>query len=283
MTPDEYCQEKTQQSSSSFYYSFLFLNDCQRQAMTALYAYCREVDDIVDECSDAFVAQNKLTWWRAEVNSIFHGTPNHPVAIALKKSIEHYSLSQKHFIDLIDGMSMDLNQQHYASFDDLSLYCYRVAGVVGLLTIEILGYQHPQTREYAQNLGIALQLINILRDIKEDSLRGRIYIPQDELDNFSVTKDMLSATENTPQTLALFAFQAERAQQYFQRAFNAIHPDDRYKQKTGIIMAEIYSALLKKIQRQQYPVLKKKVSLAKLHKLWIAWRTARREYQQSQQ
>ncbi len=282
MTPDEYCQEKTQQSSSSFYYSFLFLTDQQRQAMTALYAFCREVDDVVDECSDPSVAAQTLNWWREEVNSIFHSKPNHPVSIALQTAKKQFPLSETHLQALINGMEMDLQQHHYPTFTELETYCYHVASVVGLLTIDILGYHHPQTSDYAHNLGIALQLINILRDVKEDAQRGRIYIPQDELTRFGVSKDRLMASENTPETLQLFQFQAERAQQYYQKAFSTLHDDDRYSQKTGIIMAEIYYALLKKIQAQNYPVLAQRVKVSKLKKLWLAWSTARREYKLAQ-
>jgi len=283
MTPDEYCQEKTQHSSSSFYYSFLFLTPSQRQAMTALYAYCREVDDIVDECSDQIVAISKLNWWREEIHHTFHGSPSHPVAIALKSAIAYYPMQEKYFLELIAGMEMDLQQQQYSSFNELSLYCYRAASTVGLLTIEILGYKESAPVEYARNLGIALQLINILRDIKEDAQRGRIYIPQDELQQFSVSKEMLLADSNTPETLALFKFQADRAEYYYQQAFAQLKQSDRYAQRTGIIMAEIYFALLQKIKTQGYPVLQQRMTLAKLKKLWIAWTSARREYKATQQ
>ncbi len=282
MTPDEYCQEKTQQSSSSFYYSFLFLNPTQHQAMTALYAFCREVDDVVDECSDADIAASKLNWWRDEINATFHGTPNHPAAIALKSSIKHFPLKKDYFLELISGMEMDLHTTQYADYEALSLYCYRAAGVVGLLTIEILGYKNPQTIEYAKKLGTALQLINILRDVKEDTERGRFYIPQNEMQHFQVTQQMLTGSHENEQILKLFEFQAQRAEQIYLDAFKLLDPEDRHTQRTGIIMAEIYFALLKKIQQQHYPVLKKRLSVAKLKKLWIAWTTARREYKLSQ-
>jgi phytoene synthase len=280
MTPDEYCQEKTQQSSSSFYYSFLFLNDVQRQAMTALYAFCREVDDIADECSDLTVAAHKLNWWREEIHETFHGKPSHPVALALKQSLQQYPLQEKFFQELINGMDMDLHAQTYQSFNDLSLYCYRVASTVGLLTIDILGYKNESTREYAHNLGLALQLINILRDVKEDAQRKRIYLPQDELRQFEVTSEMLYNGTANQHTKALFTYQAQRAENYYQKAFHALPAEDRYAQRTGIIMAEIYHALLEKIKHSDYPVLEKKVKLPKLKKLWIAWTTARREYKQ---
>lgn len=287
MTPDEYCQEKTQQSGSSFYYSFLFLNETQRQAMTALYAYCREVDDIADECSDTTIAANKLNWWRTEIHALFNGQPTHPVTYALKTALENYSLQKKYFLELISGMEMDLHAIKYNSFNELSLYCYRAAGVIGLLTIEILGYKisdknESGTIEYAKNLGTALQLINILRDVKEDAERGRVYIPQEELKQFGVTLSMLLDGRQTPETQALFSYQADRAKQYYDNAFASLEQCDRYNQRTGIIMGEIYLALLKKIQSLNYPVLEKRVSVAKLKKLWIAWTTARRELKLSQ-
>lgn len=282
MTPDEYCQEKTQQSGSSFYYSFLFLNDVQRQAMTALYAFCREVDDVVDECSEPSVAANKLNWWREEIHALFHESPTHPVTIALKTSLSHYSLEEKYFFELIAGMEMDLHIHQYETFNELSLYCYRAAGVVGLLTIEILGYKEGNTKEYAHNLGIALQLINILRDIKEDAKRNRYYIPKDELLKFNVTSSMLINGQDSAQVKSLLSYQADRAIEFYEKAFAALDEKDRYAQRTGIIMAEIYLALLKKIQSQNYPVLKKRVRVAKLKKLWIAWTTARREYMLNQ-
>lgn len=278
MTPDKYCQEKTQQSSSSFYYSFLFLDDTQRQAMTALYAFCREVDDIVDECSDPSIAAHKLNWWREEVNSLFHGTASHPVTIALKTAIQNYPLQEKYFQELISGMEMDLHVSQYVSFNELSLYCYRVAGVIGLLTIEILGYKNLPPSDYAYNLGLSLQLINILRDVKEDAERGRIYIPQDELAQFGVEPAMLMLNKANKKTLKLFEFQANRAEEYYHKAFSVLDQADRYQQRTGIIMAEIYFALLEKIKAAHYPVLEKRLKVTKLKKLWIAWSTARHEY-----
>jgi 15-cis-phytoene synthase len=277
MTPNEYCQQKTQQSSSSFYYSFLFLNETQQQAMMALYAYCREVDDIVDQCSDESIAASKLHWWRQETHSIFHGTPNHPVSIALKIARQNYPLEENYFQELISGMEMDLHTKQYSSFEDLSHYCYRAASVVGLLTIEILGYSGANTVKYAHDLGIALQLINILRDVKEDAKRGRIYLPQDELKQFNVTQAMLLSKTANNNTLALFKFQADRAREYYNKAFSNLAQADRPQQRTSIIMAEIYLALLNKIESSHYPVLEKRVCIPKLKKLWIAWTVARRE------
>ncbi len=278
MTPDEYCQQKTQQSGSSFYYSFLFLDRPQKQAMTALYAFCREVDDIADECTDPLVAERKLQWWREEIAHLYNGKSNHPVCLALEEALLNYPLQQQYFLQLIDGMEMDLYCSNYSSFDKLSVYCYRAASVVGLLSIEIFGYQHDSTRQYAHDLGLALQLINILRDVREDARRGRIYIPADEMERFQVTREMLLNGQDTSQTRDLFAYQADRARRIYQQAFAQLHQEDRYAQKTGIIMAEIYAALLDKIIHLNYPLLQQRVKLAKLKKLWIAWSTARREF-----
>ncbi len=181
MTPDEYCQQRAVQSGSSFYYSFLFLPPERRRAITALYAFCREVDDVVDERMDPTVARAKLAWWRDEIATAFAGTPQHPVARALAPVVASYHLPEAHFQTVIDGMAMDLERSRYRDFGELESYCHRVAGVVGLMSAEIFGYANPATREYARDLGIAFQLTNIVRDVGEDARRGRIYLPQDEL------------------------------------------------------------------------------------------------------
>ena len=246
--------------------------------MTALYAFCREVDDIVDECHEPMVAERKLQWWREEIGALFTGKPSHPVCLALQEALVHYPLEQRYFLELIDGMQMDLQKHSYANFDELSQYCYCAASTVGLLSIEIFGYQHESTREYARHLGIALQLINILRDVREDALRGRIYIPQDELQRFKLSKENIINGTDNEQSRALFALQAARARSYYEQAFEYLDAEDRYAQRTGIIMANIYSALLDKIINTNYSVLSQRVQLTKTMKLWIAWSSARREY-----
>ncbi|HKN11414.1 MAG TPA: squalene/phytoene synthase family protein, partial [Pseudomonadota bacterium] len=171
MSPDAYCEAKTAQSGSSFYYSFRFLPPQRRRAITALYAYCREVDDVVDEVADAGVARLKLAWWRNEIAAVFGGTPQHPVALALVPTVAAFHLRQEHLQAVIDGMTMDLDQNRYLEFATLERYCDRVAGVVGLMSAEIFGYELPATRDYARNLGIAFQLTNIIRDVGEDASR----------------------------------------------------------------------------------------------------------------
>lgn len=275
--PLEYCQNKAARSGSSFYYSFLFLEPGQRQAITALYAFCREVDDVVDECHEPAVARLKLQWWREEVGRLFAGTPNHPVTRALQAALERFDLPQEQLLEIIDGMEMDLEQHSYGDFAELSLYCHRAAGVVGLLSAEIFGYEDRQTLKYAHELGMAFQLTNIIRDVREDAERGRIYLPQDELDRFGVRSADLLALRSSPELIALLRFQAERAREYYARAFALLPEADRYGQRTGLIMAAIYHTLLEELEADGFQVMRHRVALTPLRKLWIAWRTMRRE------
>jgi phytoene synthase len=273
MTPDQYCQNKTAQSHSSFYYSFRFLSAERRRAITALYAFCREVDDVVDECTDEGVARTTLAWWRGQVAEIYSGKPQHPVALALVPLVKQFNLPQEHLLEIIDGMEMDLNQHQYADFKSLQLYCYRVASVVGLLAAEIFGYSDRKTLKYAHDLGIALQLTNIIRDVGEDARRGRIYLPQDELAQFGVhTNDILDARE-TAGFQQLMQLQIERAQRFYDQALSELPAVDRKAQRTGLIMAAIYRATLEEVVYTGCHVLRERVSLPPLRKLWIALRT----------
>ncbi len=281
MTPDQYCQEKAASSGSSFYYSFMFLPADQRQAIVALYAFCREVDDVVDECSDPGLARIKLQWWRDEVGKIFDGTPTQPVALALQQTVKEFNLPLEHFLEIIDGMEMDLNQVRYQSFKELKLYCHRVASVVGLMAAEIFGYNDHKTLDYALSLGLAFQLTNILRDVREDAMRGRIYLPADELAQFEVSEQDILAGRQTESVTRLMEFQAKRAHDYYQKAFEQLPESDRYKQRSGIIMAAIYQATLTEIEKDNYNVLKHRIKLTPLRKLWLAWKTARSEKRRS--
>ena len=270
MTPDQYCQNKTAQSGSSFYYSFMFLSPDRRRAITALYAFCREVDDVVDECSDENVARTTLAWWRGQVADIYNGKPQHPVALALVPLVKQYNLPQEHLLEIIDGMEMDLNQHQYADFKSLQLYCYRVASVVGLLAAEIFGYSDRRTLKYAHDLGIAFQLTNIIRDVGEDARRGRIYLPQDELAQFRVhTNDLLDARE-TEDFHKLMQFQIARAQQYYDQALSELPQADRKAQRTGLMMAAIYRTTLEEVDYTGCHVLRERVSLPPLRKMWLA-------------
>jgi phytoene synthase len=276
MTPDEYCQQRAAKSGSSFYYSFLFLPPDRRRAITALYAFCREVDDVVDEVSDPEVARSKLAWWRGEIAAAYAGTPQHPVARALVPVVAAYGLPQEHFQAVIDGMAMDLERARYLDFADLETYCHRVAGVVGLLSAEIFGYSQPATRGYARDLGIAFQLTNIIRDVGEDARRGRVYLPQADLARHGVTASALLQRRESAAFRAMMAEQVDRARTWYARALEQLPPVDRHAQRPGLIMAAIYRSLLEEIERERFAVLDQRIALTPLRKLWIAWKTSRR-------
>ncbi|MGE5523938.1 MAG: presqualene diphosphate synthase HpnD [Rhodospirillaceae bacterium] len=273
MNPHEYCQQKAAQSGSSFYYSFLFLPEERRRAITALYAFCREVDDVVDEVSDADVARAKLGWWSSEVERVYRGGAQHPVALALADIVKPFELEEDRLHEIVAGMFMDLDHDRYATFDGLKHYCHHVAGVVGVLSAKIFGYQHPDTLDYAEELGLAFQLTNIIRDVGEDARRNRIYLPLEELSRFGVSEaDILSArqTENFQQ---LMSFQIERALNHYDQAFAKLPAGDRKAQRPGIVMAAIYRTLLKEIADDGCQVLTQRTALTPVRKLWIAWRT----------
>jgi phytoene synthase len=270
MTPLEYCVDKCRQSGSSFTSSFRFLPAEKRRAMTVLYAFCREIDDVVDECSDADVARTTLNWWRSELAATYSGRPTHPVCLALVDIVKQFDLPQEHLLEIVDGMEMDLDQPRYADFKSLQLYCYRVASVVGLLSAEIFGYTDRETLKYAHDLGLAFQLTNIIRDVGEDARRNRIYLPMDEMQQFGVTaNDILNANE-TEAFHKLMAFQIERARRYYRQAFSHLPAADRKAQRAGLIMAEIYLAVLDEVERSGCHVLKERVSLTPGYKIWLA-------------
>jgi phytoene synthase len=273
MSPDDYCQQKAAQSGSSFYYSFLFLPTERRRAITALYAFCREVDDTVDEATDESVARAKLAWWRKEIGAMLAGAPTHPVTKALEPHLLPYSLDGKHLLAIVDGMEMDLNQTRYLDYPALKRYCWHVAGVVGILSASIFGATRPETLEYAERLGLAFQLTNIIRDVGEDARKGRIYLPISELQQFQVTAaDILNArhSDNFEQ---LMAFQTERAKQTYEEAYALLPREDRRAQRPGLIMASIYRTLLTEIEADRFHVLEHKISLTPIRKLWLAWKT----------
>lgn len=274
MTPNEYCKEKAAASGSSFYYSFLFLPKAKRQAITALYAFCREVDDIADECKDVSVARIKLAWWRTEIANLYAGKPQHPVSKALAEAINRYQLDEEHFLEIIDGMEMDLDQNRYADFKQLQLYCYRVASVVGLLSVQIFGFKDRKTLKYAHDLGIALQLTNIIRDVGEDARRNRIYLPLDELKKFGVTEAQILNSQGSDKIKELLEFQIERAETFYDRALRELPAEDRKTQRTGLMMAAIYRTLLREIKADNpTQVLNARISLPPLRKFWLAWKT----------
>jgi phytoene synthase len=273
MDPHQYCQQKASQSGSSFYYSFLFLPPERRRAITALYAFCREVDDVVDECSDPNVARTKLAWWRQEVASVYHGRPQHPVARALAEIVGPYAIPESDLAEIIDGMAMDLEYNAYPDFDALEVYCHKVAGVVGLCSARIFGFEDARTLEYAATLGLALQLTNIIRDVGEDARRGRIYLPLHELAEFGVTTDDIREARETEGFRKLMALQIDRAKRYYDEALAKLPPGDRKPQRPGLVMAAIYRTLLTEIENDGCHVLTRRTALTPIRKLWIAWKT----------
>ena len=273
MTPDEYCQARAAQSGSSFYYSFVFLPQERRRAITALYALCREVDDVVDNVTDPGVARAKLAWWRSEIAQMFAGTSTHKVTQALQPALAAYGLPLENFLAIVDGMQMDLDQSRYLDYESLQMYCHRVAGVVGLLAARIFGYSDARTLDYAASLGLALQLTNIIRDVGEDARRGRIYLPQADLQRFGVSAATILRAEYAPGFKALIQFQIERARAQHALALSALPDADRRNQRPGLIMAAIYRTLLDEIEREHGRVLHQRIALTPVRKLWIAWKT----------
>jgi 15-cis-phytoene synthase len=274
MTPLEYCKQKAAQSGSSFTVSFIFLPKIQREAMTVLYAFCREVDDVVDECSDYSVAQTKLNWWKSEVANLYANTPQHPVTKALQPVVAKFNLAQEHFLEIIDGMEMDLKFNRYEDFKQLQLYCYRVASVVGLLSAQIFGFKNRKTLKYAHDLGMAFQLTNIIRDVGEDARRGRIYLPLDELRKAKVSEDDILQSRETPQVKELIEYQIERAETYYDKALRELPTEDAKQQRTGLMMAAIYRTLLREIKADSAErVLNFKTKLPPFRKFLLAMQT----------
>lgn len=274
MTPDQYCEDKASASGSSFYYSFRFLPEPRRRAITALYAFCREVDDVVDECHDPGVARAKLAWWRGEVAKLYQGGSEHPVMQALQPHVRAFGLPQRELEEIIDGMEMDLSMVRYQRFQDLLRYCHHVAGVVGQLAARIFGHSDEKTLEYAHELGIAFQLTNIIRDVGEDARRDRIYLPMEELQRFNCPAMDILHYEESAAFKALMEFQIERAQQYYRQAWELLPAADRKAQRPGLLMAAIYRATLEEIKLDgPAKVLNQRLSLIPIRKLWLAWKT----------
>ena len=273
MSPDEYCQATAAASGSSFYYSFLFLPPARRRAITALYAYCREVDDIVDEMQEPAVAQAKLAWWDQEIGRLYAGDPQHPVTRALAPHLAAFGIRRESLLLVLEGMAMDLRQNRYLDYATLARYCHNVAGVVGELSAGIFGISDERTCEYARKLGLALQLTNIIRDVGEDARRGRVYLPLEDLQRHGVKAADLLAGRYVDGYLPLMRFQAQRARGVYAEALAALPATDVRAQRPGLVMGAIYATLLDEIEREGFRVLHQRIALTPLRKLWIAWRT----------
>jgi 15-cis-phytoene synthase len=272
VSSDEYVREKAIASGSSFYYAFLFLPEQRREAITAFYAFCRAIDDVVDEVTDPGVAATKLAWWQTEVARSFAGEPSHPVMKALLPRAARFGIEEAQLQAVIDGCRMDLQQTRYLDFQSLERYCHLVAGVVGEVSARIFGQSEARTTEYAHTLGLAFQLTNIIRDVGEDAMRGRVYLPMNELQQFDVKVQEIIDREYSDRFVALMRFQAQRAHRLYDEAIALLPPADRRSQKPGLMMASIYRTLLREIEDENFRVLHQRVSLTPLRKFWLAWK-----------
>ena len=281
MSPDEYCLDIVKKSGSSFVGTFYFLPAPQKRAMRAIYAFCTTVDDIADLCSEKEVALKKLHWWLQEIDRLFRAMPQHPITKALQPFISQYGLEQKWFEGLIEGMLYDVHEVTIDSLEDLERYCYHVAGIVGLMTASVLGATQPSTFEFAKAFGTAFQWVNMIRDIGEDAREGRIYFPKSRYELFSVTKEMILAGKNTPELSAYLSYEAKTARQYYKHAFTLLPDIDRPNQRVSLAMGGIYFTLLDELERSDFCVMDRKISLPLVRKCLIAWKVIRQEKRHS--
>lgn len=263
----------TKESNSNFYYSFFFLSSEKRKALYSIYAICRVLDDAVDNSKSKVEASGNLLTWTLEIINMYKGNPAHPVTIDLKPHIDKYSIPDKYLFELIKGVEMDLTKNRYNTFDELHKYCYRVASVVGLICADVFGYKNATTLGYAVDLGIAMQLTNILRDIKTDALNGRIYLPLEDLKKFGYTEqDLISSTYNE-KFIEIMKYEIERARSYYKRAEETLPKEDRKSMIAAEIMRATYFSLLQKIEEANYNIFSSQIQLSKLQKLFIATKT----------
>lgn len=274
MSPDQYCESKVAESGSNLTAAFKILDPERRAAINALYAFCREVDDVVDECSEPQLAAIKLSWWKTELDRLFQGQAQHPVSKALAARMKDYGLPQESFHEIIAGVEMDLTQNRYASWSDLDLYCDRVAGAVGLLSARIFGTVSPATLDYAITLGRALQYTNIIRDVGDDARKGRIYLPAEAMQQAGLDAGSILRFEHSPALSQLLHEMAGRAHQLYDKAIATLPAGERRAQRPGLMMAAIYRDLLRLLESESFQIMHQRISVAPARKLWLAWRTA---------
>jgi len=263
------------ESGSNFYIGFFFLPKEKRRALSALYAFCRTVDDAVDfhpEGSEQ--ARREVEFWKEELERLYAGRPSHPVAAGLLPFVERYRLDRQNFRHILDGVSMDLEKRRYPDFQGLLEYCYRVASAVGLLAIEIFGYAHPETKQYAENLGYAFQLTNILRDVATDAARGRIYIPLEDLRRFDIKEEEILSCSCDVRFPSLVNHEIHRAQRYYQKACEFLHPQDRKNMRPAEAMKAVYWEILKQIERNPCGIFSRRIRIPAWRKVLAVLGTA---------
>lgn len=273
MTPQQYCQDKIMPEGSSLYYSLRALPTAQRQTLTALHAFFQEIYDIRYECHEMNMARIKFQWWQEEIAQTFAGTPHHPVCQALSENLQAHQLPQHYFQEIIEGFKLALEVTRYATFEKLEEYCKHTGGALSLLDTQVLGYQNDSTLKYAEQLGIALQLTDILRNLRRALLKGYLYIPQEDLERFQVTEQTLFNCQMSETVQALFAYQATRIRAYYNNAFKYLATEDRFNQRSSLIQAQLALATLQEIENDGYQVFEHYIRLTPLRKLWITWRT----------
>jgi phytoene synthase len=267
----EHCAQVTRRSRSSFYYAFILLPPQRRRALHAVYAFCRFIDDIADDEAIREPAM-LLKRWREELDRVYAGVPTRALSRALADSARRFRIPRELFEEIINGVEMDLSRKRYQSWAELRPYCYRVASALGLICIEIFGYRNPSAKEYAENLGLALQLTNILRDVREDAERGRIYLPLEDLARFNVREDEILGGVYSPNFVRLMDFEAKRTRELYATAQSALAPEDRATLLTAEAMRLIYAAILERIIKSNYRVLDRRHGLSAPHKLYLVGR-----------
>ncbi len=262
----------TRSSNTSFYYSFSLLPKQKREAIHTVYAFCRYTDDIVDESPDEAKSVVLLRRWRIELGRALNGESTSSILNQLGATATRFNIPVQYFYELIRGVEMDLSKKRYATFTELREYCYLVASSVGLMCREIFGYRTESTRDYAINLGIALQLTNIIRDVRDDATKGRIYLPLEDLKTFGVSEEDILQGRYTPEFTSLMRFECDRASRYFDAARDALKDEDKYYFFAARVMWSIYAHILEKIKRSGYRVLDRRISIPLYLKLLITFR-----------
>jgi 15-cis-phytoene synthase len=268
-----YCTAYTKKSGSNFYYSFFFLPKIRREAMYTVYAFCKAVDSAVDEPALGSNPQEELARWRKELEAVYDGTPTYPITVSLAHHVRVLSIPKAYFEELIKGVEMDLFNNRYPTFDELSLYCYRVASVVGLICLHIFGVTSARAQDYAVALGMAFQMTNVLRDVGTDATLGRIYLPLDDLRACGVSEGALLKQTYSPEFRTLMQREAARARHYYdkaQAALMGLSREERRALTVAEIMRGIYSRILKQIERSDYQVFGPRISVSTTYRLAMA-------------